>query len=207
MTSIVGTNIDANAVCLIFTTSGSGGTLKYSTSGNNKMHRHNTLRLALITALAVSLLPGDAIAQQKSFKEQIIGTWMIVQCDVVNPDGTMGPLVFGSNPVGQFIFTDNGRFSFQVAAEIPKFASGDYRKTTSEENKAVAQGSMAYFGTFTATDPDKTIALHIERSSIPNLNGTDGRRVVTALSVDKMNWTNPAPIGGGSISCENERAK
>jgi len=171
------------------------------------MDRRNMLGLAVITALVVSLLSGNAVAQKKSFEEQIIGTWMVVRCDVVNPDGTKGPLVFGSNPVGQFIFTDNGRFSFQVAAEIPKFASGDYRKTTSEENKAVVQGAMAYFGTFTATDADKTIALHIERSSIPNLNGTDGRRVVTTLSADEMNWTNPSPLGGGSISCANKRAK
>jgi hypothetical protein len=155
----------------------------------------------------VSSLSGNVIAQQKSLKEQLLGTWTIVRCDVVNQDGTKGPLVFGSNPVGQFIFTDNGRFSFQVAAEIPKFASGDYRKTTPEENKAVVEGSMAYYGTYTATDADKTIALHVERSSIPNLNGTDGRRIVTALSADEMNWTNPAPLGGGSISCANKRAK
>jgi hypothetical protein len=91
------------------------------------MDQRNTLGLAVIGALglSLSLLPGSAIAQQKSLKEQLIGTWTIVQCDVVNSDGTKGrPLVMGSNPVGQFIFTDNGRFSFQVAAEIPKFASG-----------------------------------------------------------------------------------
>jgi hypothetical protein len=94
-----------------------------------------------------------------------------------------------------------------VAAEIPKFVSNDYRKTTPEENKAVVEGSMAYYGTYTATDADKTIALHIERSSIPNLNGTDGKRIVTALSADELKWTNPAPLGGGSISCANRRAK
>jgi hypothetical protein len=66
---------------------------------------------------------------------------------------------------------------------------------------------MAYFGSYTATDADRTIALHVERSSIPNLNGTDGKRVVTAISGDDMKWTNPAPIGGGSISCANTRVK
>ena len=162
---------------------------------------------AAMTALASSLLSGKVIAQQKSLKEQLIGTWMIVRCEVVQPDGSKGPLVFGSNPLGQFIFTDNGRFAFQVAADLPKFASGDYRKTTPEENKTVVEGAMAYFGSYTASDVDKTIALHVERSSIPNLNGTDGRRIVTAISPDELNWTNPAPLGGGSISCANKRAK
>ena len=163
--------------------------------------------LPAIFAAGAGLSPSSAAAQQKSLKEQLIGTWVIVQCEVVQPDGSKGPLVFGSNPLGQFIFTDNGRFAFQVAADLPNFASGDYRKTTPEENKTVVEGSMAYFGTYAASDVDKTIALHVERSSIPNLNGTDGRRIVTAISPDELNWTNPAPLGGGSISCANKRAK
>ena len=40
---------------------------------------------------------------------------MVVQCEVVQADGTKAPLEFGSNPLGQFIFTANGRFAFQVA--------------------------------------------------------------------------------------------
>src|SRR5258706_9556447 len=126
---------------------------KFSTSGRNMMDRRNTLGLAVITALGMCLLSGSAIAQEKSLKEQLVGSWTIVQCDVVNQDGTKGrPLVIGSNPVGQFIFTDNGRFSFQVAAEIPKFASNDYRKTTPAENKAVVEGSRADYGSDKATD-------------------------------------------------------
>jgi hypothetical protein len=66
-------------------------------------------------------------------------------------------------------------------------------------------GSIAYFGSYTVTAADKTIHLHVERSSFSNLNGTDGRRIITALSSDQMNWTNPARFGGGAINCENKR--
>jgi hypothetical protein len=166
------------------------------------MDQRNLLGLAVIAAFALPL-SGSAVAQQRSLKEQIVGTWTITQCDWANPDGTKRPLVVGNNPVGQFIFTNNGRFSFQVTADIPKWASIDYRKTTPEENKAVVEGTMSYFGTYTAVD--NTIALHIERSSIPNLNGTDGRRIVNAVSDDEMNWTNPAVFGLGSITCSNKR--
>jgi hypothetical protein len=69
------------------------------------------------------------------------------------------------------------------------------------------EGSIAYYGTYTACDADKTITLHIERSNFPNLNGTDGKRIVTAISANEMKWTNPGRFGGGIINCTNKRAK
>jgi hypothetical protein len=169
------------------------------------MGRHKGRGLVAITSFVLGVIGGNAIAQQKSLKEQLVGAWMVVHCEVVRPDGTKGPLVIGANPVGQFIFTDNGRFAFQVAAEIPKFASNDDSNTTPQENKAVVEGSISYFGSYTVTDADKTIHLHIERGSIPNLNGTDGRRVVNTLTADDMNWTNPGSLRGGPINCANKR--
>lgn len=77
--------------------------------------------------------------------------------------------------------------------------------TTPEENKAVVQGSIAYYGTYTVGDTDKTIFVHIERSSFPNQNGTDGKRVITTLSKDEMGYVNPGPRGGGSIHCTYRR--
>jgi Lipocalin-like domain len=145
--------------------------------------------------------------QPKSLKEQLIGTWTIVLGEAVQPDGTKRPLLMGSDPAGQLIFTDSGHFSFQAAADLPKFASNDRMKRTPEENKAVVDGSIAYCGTYTVNDADKTIAIHIERSSFPNLNGTVGKRVVTAISADEMKYINPGPIGGGSINCAYKRAK
>ena len=113
----------------------------------------------------------------------------------------------GRNPAGQYIFTDDGQFSFQAAADLPKFASSSRMKTTPEENKAVVEGSIAYYGTYTANDADKTITLQTERSSFPNLNGTVGKRIVTALSADEMKYINPVRSGGGSIDCAYKRAK
>lgn len=145
--------------------------------------------------------------QPKSLKEQLIGTWTMVLCEAVQPDGTKRPLLMGSDPAGQLIFTDSGHFSLQAAAELPKFTSNSRMKSTSEENKSVVQGSIAYYGTYMVDDADKTIALHIERSSFPNLNGTVGKRIVTALAVDEMKYINPGRSGGGSINCTCKRAK
>jgi hypothetical protein len=169
--------------------------------------RNMLLMLAAITALVLSLLSDNAIAQQKPLKEQLVGTWALVVCEVVAPDGTKAPIVVGSNPAGQYIFTRDGHFSFQAAAELPKFASGEYGKTTPEENKAVAEGSIAYYGTYTANDTERTVTLHIVRSSFPNQNGSDGKRIITALTADEMSYINPARRGGGSINCAYRRAK
>jgi hypothetical protein len=77
----------------------------------------------------------------------------------------------------------------------------------SEEDKAVTEGSIAYYGTYDVNDGDKTIHVHIERSSFPNLNGTDGKRIVTTITADQMRYVNPARLAGGSITCAYKRAK
>jgi hypothetical protein len=48
------------------------------------MNRRNILALFAISAL---VLPGSAIAQQKSIKEQIAGSWTFVSALDVYPDG------------------------------------------------------------------------------------------------------------------------
>jgi Lipocalin-like domain len=119
---------------------------------------------------------------------------MVVGCEIVQPDGTKSPLVNGDNPVGQLIFTDNGRFAFQVSAESPKIASNDSKILTPEESKRVAEGTIAYFGTYTLTDGDNTIAVHIARSSVSNLNGTDGKRI--GFSSELQNLRGAADLTG-----------
>jgi hypothetical protein len=171
------------------------------------MNWRNMLSFSAVTALGLASLQAPAIAQRQSFKDQLVGTWTTVLCETVQPDGTKGPGVIGANQAGQYILTEDGHFSYQSAAELPKFASNNRMKTTPEEEKAVVEGSIAYFGTYTVNDADKTIALKIERSSFPNLNGTVGKRIVTALSADEMKYINPGPIGGGSIICSYKRAK
>jgi hypothetical protein len=55
---------------------------------------------------------------------------------------------------------------------IINFAQG-----TADENNATAQGTIAYFGMCSVSEADRTIAIHIEGSSLPNWNGTDQKRM------------------------------
>lgn len=146
-------------------------------------------------------------AQISPLKAQLVGTWVLVQCEVTAPDGAKRSLVAGSNPTGQYIFTDDGHFSFQAVAEFGKFLSNDRMRTTPEEDKAAVRASIAYYGTYTVDETDRVIEVHIERSSFPNQSGTDSRRVITTLSADEMSYINPRRRAGGSISCTFRRAQ
>jgi hypothetical protein len=52
------------------------------------MNRRNILSLSAIAALGLSALPGNAVAQTKSLKEQLTGTWIVVTNDSVAPNAS-----------------------------------------------------------------------------------------------------------------------
>jgi len=88
------------------------------------------------------------VAQAKggSFKEQILGSWVLVS-NVNEQDGKKSD-VFGPNPRGFMTLTPSGHFTMiMMNASLPKFASNNRVKGTAEENQAVVQGSVAMFGT------------------------------------------------------------
>lgn len=171
------------------------------------MNRLRTFSLAIVEtmALGVSLLPQGAVAQQKTLKDQVVGTWTYVAVDIVGADGSRTPL-YGPNPQGLASFDSNGHYILMTARRgQAKFASNNRNEGTAEENKAVVQGSIAHFGTYTVNDADKTIVFRIETSTFPNWNGTEQKRPVT-VSGDELKWTTPAS-SGGSAEVVLKRAK
>ncbi len=162
----------------------------------------NQLRTCTISAMALlfmgfMLSPGNAIGQQKTLKEQLVGSWTYVSVDTVRPDGSRVP-IFGPNPQGVASFDGNGRFMLLTSRSgLPKFASDNRMEGTVEENKAVVQGSIAHFGSYTVNEADKTITFHIETSTFPNWNGAEQKRPFT-LTGDELKWTTAASSGGSA---------
>lgn len=172
------------------------------------MNRFGTLTLTTIALLflGVALPSADVIGQQKTLKEQLVGTWTYVSVDIVHPDGSRVPL-YGPNPQGVASFDSNGHYLLLTArAGLPKFASNDRMDGTPEENKAVVQGSISHFGTYTVNEADKTITFHIQTSTFPNWNGVDQKRPFT-ITGDELKWTTPASSGGGTAEVILKRAK
>src|ERR1700745_1528042 len=151
---------------------------------------------ALITAVAllcmtVSLPSGRAIGHSQVSKDRLVGTWTYESLVVERTDGTrVAP--FGPDPKGFIILSADGRYSLQlIRPDIPKIASKDRLSGTAEENRAVAQGVVSQFGTYSVNEAEGTLTLHVETSSFPNENGTDHERIITSISADKLQWTNP----------------
>jgi hypothetical protein len=93
--------------------------LKYRKSGGGRFLRTGATLAMTTTALlcmAAGLSASDSLAQQKSLKEQLLGTWTLVSSDQIRPDGSKLKQ-FGANPKGINIFDANGRFFVMIASD------------------------------------------------------------------------------------------
>jgi hypothetical protein len=164
------------------------------------MNRRATLAVTTtaLLCLAVGLSATDSLAQQKSLKEQLVGTWTLVSSDQVRPDGSKLKQ-FGANPKGINVFEANGRFFIMVAsADNSKIASKNRSMTTSEEDGLIVE-SIAYYGTYTVNEEVNVISLHLDASTLPNQVGTDQKRAITSLTADELQYSSPAAISGVEV--------
>jgi Lipocalin-like domain len=180
--------------------------LHLNTREETKMNRRHLLAVPAALGLSVMLLPAAGIAQQKSIKDQLVGTWTVVSWEQTRPDGTKTER-FGANPKGVNVFTPDGRFFLMFArADLPRIASNDPRTPTPEEAKAIATGTIAYFGSYTVDEASKTMTLRLESSTLPNQLGVDQKRTIVSLTADELKYTNPNPVIGGKIDVTFRRA-
>jgi len=169
-------------------------------------------RLGVLIATTVLLviwgavLPsGDALAQQKSLKEQVVGTWIYVSSTSTRADGSKTET---PNLKGIVIYTSDGHFAFvSVRADLPKLANPDRARATAEEAQAVVAGSIAYFGTYSINEVDKVLTPKVEGSTYANLIGTDQKRIITSLTADELKFTNPRTPAGVTLEFVWKRAK
>jgi len=166
----------------------------------------NRLVLAFLTGL-IALVPTSAISQQKSLKDQLVGTWHLVSWDARMKDGSKANPMGAGQPKGAMIFDAAGGLYFIVIGDIPKLVSNVRQNTTPEENKAIALGTFAYFGTYTVNEADKSFNVRVDRSSYGNQVGTNNKRMITSLTQDELKYTTPVTTSGGSNDWVWRRAK
>jgi len=159
----------------------------------------------LLVILGAGLPSGDALAQQKSLKEQLVGTWIYVSSTSTRADGSKTE---NPNLKAIVIYTSDGHFAFvSVRADLPKLANPDRALATAEEAKAVVAGSIAYFGTYSINEADKVLTAKVEASTYANLLDTDQKRIITSLTADELKFTNPRTPAGLTLEIVWKRAK
>jgi hypothetical protein len=166
------------------------------------MYRRNILSVCAIAAFGLTLMPGSAFAQTA---KDLVGTWKPVSVTVTGADGRKSE-PFGPNPNSILTFDANGRFVLvNTRPDLPKFASNNRMQGTAEENKAIVQGSIAYFGTYSVVD--KVIVEKVEGGTWPNWVGTEQKRPIISLTGDELKLSTPAASIGGTAENTYKRIK
>jgi len=166
------------------------------------MNNRSIFNLCAMTALGLTLMPGNIFAQTA---KDIVGTWKPVSVTVTGLDGRKTE-PFGPNPNSILTFDANGRFVLvNTRPDLPKFASNNRMEGTAEENKAIVQGSIAYFGTYSVVD--KVIIEKVEGGTWPNWVGTEQKRPIISLTGDEMKLSTPAASVGGTAENTYKRIK
>jgi Lipocalin-like domain len=169
-------------------------------------------RLGMLTATTASVLiigfalTTDAVAQKKSLKEQLVGTWIYASSSVGRAESSKADR---PKLKGMMIYTSDGHFTFvNMRSDLPKLAANQRARATSEEARAVVAGSIAYYGTYTVTESDKVITLKIEGSTFANMiGGEEQKRLITSLTSDELKFTNPTTPSGEKVEFVWKRAK
>jgi len=149
----------------------------------------------IVSLTAVSVIFSSVTASRVSAQtaRDIVGTWTLVS-SVVQQGGTKID-TFGPNPNGTLVFGSDGHYALIfLRRDLPKVASNNRTSETPDESRAIAQGSVAHFGTYTVAEADKALVLHVESSTFPNWDGAEQRRAFS-LSGDELTYTSPGSTG------------
>ena len=156
----------------------------------------NVSRIAALSVAGLALLSDSAAGQEKSLREQLVGTWKIVSVDNTRPDGTIKQ-IFGPHPKGIAVFDARGNTSIiLMRSDRPRYAADNRDLGTPEEFKATVQGTHAYFGTYSVIEREKTLVFHVEGNTFPNQEGIDTKRFIS-IDGDEFRWITPNPSVGG----------
>ena len=139
------------------------------------MTPRNVFQTLAILVLAVPL-SGGAAAQERSLKDQLVGTWTLVSVADVYENGRKVD-DWGRSVGGAASFDANGRFTYMIIG-------GNLQERTNSP-RISSRMVVAYYGRYTVDEAKKTITYTADRSTNPGFDG--GSRTTTlVLNGDDM---------------------
>jgi hypothetical protein len=151
-----------NPLCLLHIAATGRGSMGVRMIKYAARHLVGCTSLAALISITVAL-PSLAQTPATGLTSQVVGDWKLVSVDV----DTRTP--YGTDPKGSMFLDAAGRFSVIVVS------SGKAR-------------SVAYFGTYSVDDADKSMTMHVEASSGGSgvdFAGRDVKRLIS-LSGDQL---------------------
>src|SRR3954451_9055540 len=101
----------------------------------------------------------------------------------------------GTNPSGRLVLGSDGRYALIfLRSDLPKLASNNRTTGTPDENRAIAGGAIAHFGTYRVDAANKALIFRIEKATFPNWDGAEQQRPFS-LSGDELTYTSPGSTG------------
>jgi len=151
-----------------------------------------------LAACAIGMAGARPLQAQNAvptLREQLVGTWSVVS-QFTDKDGQRME-TFGAHPKGMVVYDVSGRFVGLVeSGELPRFLSGNRMTGSIEENQAIVQGSIAYFGHYTVDEKAGKVTLRFEGCTYPNWEGQDQTRTLS-FAGNALDMTIPNNSLGG----------
>src|SRR5262245_29685930 len=102
--------------------------------------------------------PGAIGQATKTDRERLVGSWTEVSITAGGSGSQAQP--FGPSPNGMLMVDAGGHISLTtLRSDLPKFQSNNRITGTADENKAIVQGSIAYFGTYVVDEATHEITI------------------------------------------------
>jgi Lipocalin-like domain len=143
-----------------------------------------TIRAVVVTLSALLTLAITLPAKAQALKDQVVGAWTLTS--IFEEYAGVKKDTWGPDVKGSLLLDRSGQFSLQIVAAGRAKGSGD-------PSRSPIGRVIGYFGTYTISDTDKMLTFKIERSTFPNWDGTEQKRILT-LAGDKMSYRAAAPI-------------
>jgi len=139
--------------------------------------------IALLGGAAVAT-PSTAYAQPPKSARQnaglLVGTWGYVSSVNIREDGS-GFDRWGADAKGVLMIDGHGRYSQIIVGS---------------ESRVFGAKTYFSFGTYSFDESQKIFITRVEASSIPRLVGIAQRRVIVALTADKLRYVNHHTAAG-----------
>lgn len=161
------------------------------------MDRRSILTVGATAGLG--LLSRSAMAQAKTIKEQIVGSWTLVSWVQTRGDGTKNFRSWRQSQGRQYVRPQWTLFTHYYAGRSTQTRVERCNEADGRGSRGHSPGAIAYFGTYTVDEAAKTLTLQIDGTTLPNQLGLPQKRNIDAISAEEMRYSNANAVGGGSI--------